>query len=181
MVKVLDDAFGLRSCFVTTVHAFTNDQNLLDLSHPDLRRARSAPTNITLSSTGAARAIGLVLPDMAGRLDGLALRVPVPDGSITDLACSLERHPKSRAEVNEAFADAAAGGLRSVPQFTTVPLVSTDILGNPSSCVFSAVDTMVGPEHVKVLGWYDNEWGYANRVVDLAEHVGVRSVAQIAG
>jgi len=173
MAMVLDDAFGLLAGMVTTVHAYTNDQNLLDLPHADLRRARAAALNIVPASTGAARAIGLVLPHLAGRLDGLALRVPVPDGSITDLVCTLESMP-TRREVNEAFA-AAALALPGIVEYAERPLVSGDILGNPHSCVFSSVDTLVGRDHVKVLGWYDNEWGYANRLVDLVALVGERS------
>ena len=169
MAKVLHERFGIRSGSVTTVHAYTNDQNLLDLVHRDLRRARAAAQNITPSSTGAAKAIGLVLPELAGRLDGLALRVPVPDGSITDLVCVLESSPSAQ-EVNAAFAQ-ASGELAGVLQYTELPLVSSDIIGNPHSCVFSAADTMVGPDLVKVLGWYDNEWGYSNRLIDLVHHI----------
>ena len=179
MVKVLHEAFGLRSGFVTTAHAFTNDQNLLDLGHRDLRRGRCATQNITPSTTGAARSIGSVFPDAVGRLDGLAMRVPVPDGSITDLVCSLERHPE-RDELNAVFELAAATSLAGILEYTDRPYVSSDIVGNPHSCVFSARDTMVGPDMVKVLGWYDNEWGYANRLVDLAVHVGAPTAALVA-
>jgi glyceraldehyde 3-phosphate dehydrogenase len=173
MAKVMDDAFGLLAGMVTTVHAYTNDQSLLDLPHADLRRARAAALNIVPATTGAARAIGLVLPHLAGRLDGLALRVPVADGSITDLVCTLEAMP-TRREVNEAFAQCALA-LPGIVEYAERPLVSSDVVGNPHSCVFSAVDTLVGRDHVKILGWYDNEWGYANRLVDLVALIGERS------
>ena len=174
MVKVLNDRFGISSGVVTTVHAYTNDQNLLDLphrNHVDPRRARAAAQNIAPSATGAARAIGEVVPGLAGRLDGIAMRVPVPDGSITDLVCSL-RHPANRDEINAAFAVAAVGELSGILEVTELPLVSSDIVGNPHSCVFSACDTMVCGDHVKVLGWYDNEWAYANRLLELAVMLG---------
>ncbi len=177
MVKVLDDAFGVENGLMTTVHAFTNDQNLLDLPHKDLRRARAAAVNIVPSSTGAARATGLVLPSMQGRLDGASLRVPVPDGSITDFTAVV---PKAVTveEVNAAFAAAASSGpLAAVLDYTEDPIVSSDIVGSPASCTFDAGLTMVMPSVagttlVKVQGWYDNEWGYANRLVDLTLVVG---------
>ncbi len=177
MVKVLDDAFGVESGMMTTVHAFTNDQNLLDLPHRDLRRARSAPVNIIPASTGAARATGLVLKSMKGRLDGSALRVPVPDGSITDFTAVI---PGSVTvdQVNAAFARAASEGpMAKVLDYTEDPIVSSDIVGNPASCTFDSGLTMVMPSAsgislVKVAGWYDNEWGYANRLVDLSLVVG---------
>jgi glyceraldehyde 3-phosphate dehydrogenase len=177
MVKVLDDAFGIESGMMTTVHAFTNDQNLLDLPHRDLRRARSAPINIIPASTGAARATGLVLPKMKGRLDGAALRVPVPDGSITDFTAVIPGSV-TVAEVNAAFAQAASSGpLARVLEYTEDPIVSSDIVGSPASCTFDAGLTMAMPSAsgitlVKVEGWYDNEWGYANRLVDLSLVVG---------
>jgi glyceraldehyde 3-phosphate dehydrogenase len=177
MVKVLDDAFGVRQGLMTTVHAYTNDQNLLDLPHRDLRRARAAAINIVPSSTGAARATGLVLPLMKGRLDGSSLRVPVPDGSITDLTAIIEGR-RGVEELNAAFAAAASQGpLARVLEYSEQPLVSSDIVGNPASCVFDAGLTMAIPIDdsstlVKVNGWYDNEWGYANRLVDLVELVG---------
>jgi glyceraldehyde 3-phosphate dehydrogenase len=173
MVKVLDDAFGVESGLMTTVHAFTNDQNLLDLPHKDLRRARSAPVNIVPASTGAARATGLVLPSMKGRLDGTALRVPVSDGSITDFTAVVPGSVEVE-QVNAAFAAAAASGpLSKVLVYTEDPIVSSDIVGSPASCTFDAGLTMVMPSAsgvtlVKVQGWYDNEWGYANRLVDLS-------------
>jgi glyceraldehyde 3-phosphate dehydrogenase len=162
---------------MTTVHAFTNDQNLLDLPHRDLRRARSAPINIIPASTGAARATGLVLPKMKGRLDGAALRVPVPDGSITDFTAVIPGSV-TVAEVNAAFAQAASSGpLARVLEYTEDPIVSSDIVGSPASCTFDAGLTMAMPSAsgitlVKVEGWYDNEWGYANRLVDLSLVVG---------
>ncbi len=177
MVKVLDDAFGVESGMMTTVHAFTNDQNLLDLPHRDLRRARAAATNIIPASTGAARATGLVLQSMKGRLDGSALRVPVPDGSITDFTAVIPGSV-TVAQVNAAFAEAATSGpLAKVLDYTEDPIVSSDIVGNPASCTFDSGLTMVMPSAsgitlVKVAGWYDNEWGYANRLVDLSLVVG---------
>jgi glyceraldehyde 3-phosphate dehydrogenase len=177
MVKVLDDAFGVSSGLMMTVHAYTNDQNLLDLPHGDLRRARAAALNIVPASSGAARATKLVLPDMDGRLDGAALRVPVGDGSITDFTVVVPR-AVTVDEVNDAFRQAATTGpLARVLVYTTDPIVSSDIVGSPASCTLDAGLTMVmpiGPEQtlVKVQGWYDNEWGYANRLVDLAALVG---------
>jgi len=177
MVKVLDDAFGIESGLMTTVHAFTNDQNLLDLPHKDLRRARSAPVNIVPASSGAARATKEVLPSMAGRLDGAAFRVPVADGSITDLTAVVPGEVTVE-QVNAAFAAAAAAGpLSRVLVYTEDPIVSSDIVGSPASCTFDAGLTMVMPSAsgitlVKAQGWYDNEWGYANRLVDLTLVVG---------
>ena len=172
MVKVLDDTFGITSGLMTTVHAFTNDQNLLDLPHQDLRRGRAASLNIVPASTGAARATGLVLESMKGRLDGSALRVPVGDGSITDFTAVVPG-AVTVAEVNEAFR-AAAGTeqLGRVLVYTEDPIVSSDIVGSPASCTFDAGLTMVMPIDdrstlVKICGWYDNEWGYSNRLVDL--------------
>jgi glyceraldehyde 3-phosphate dehydrogenase len=177
MVKVLDDAFGVRNGLMTTVHAYTNDQNLLDLPHADLRRARAAAQNIVPASSGAATATGLVLPEMQGRLDGSALRVPVVDGSITDFTALV---PKAVTvdDVNAAFRHAASSGpLAPVLVYTEDPIVSSDIVGSPASCTFDAGLTMVMPVDadttlVKVQGWYDNEWGYANRLVDLVVLLG---------
>ncbi len=180
MVKVLDDTFGIESGMMTTVHAFTNDQNLLDLPHKDLRRARAAATNIVPASTGAARATGLVLPAMKGRLDGGALRVPVPDGSITEFTAVVPGEVTVEA-VNAAFAAAASSGpLAAVLDYTEDPIVSSDIIGCSASCTFDAGLTMVMPSSsgislVKIGGWYDNEWGYANRLVDLSLVVGAAS------
>jgi glyceraldehyde 3-phosphate dehydrogenase len=171
MVKVLDDAFGLVKGFMTTVHGYTNDQVVLDSPHKDLRRARSAAVNIIPTSTGAARATGLVLPDVAGKLDGVALRVPVEDGSLVDLAAVLARDVTAE-EVNEAFTAAADGELAGILRYTTKPIVSRDIVADPASCIIDASLTQTSGDLVKVFGWYDNEWGYTNRLADLAEYVG---------
>jgi glyceraldehyde 3-phosphate dehydrogenase len=172
MIKVLDDAFGVEKGLMTTVHAFTNDQNLLDLAHKDLRRARGAAVNIVPSSTGAARATSLVLESMKGRLDGSSLRVPVPDGSITDFTGILSREVTTE-EVNAAFAAAASDGpLRNVLVYTEDPIVSSDIVGSPASCTFDAKLTMALGSMIKIFGWYDNEWGYSNRLVDLTRTLG---------
>ncbi len=160
---------------MTTVHAYTNDQRVADLIHEDLRRARAAAVNIIPSTTGAARAIGLVLPELDGKLDGIALRVPVPDGSITDLTAELKQEVTVE-QVNAAFREAASGPLRGILEYTEDPVVSSDIVDNPHSCVFDAKSTMVLPkgkgQMVKVLGWYDNEWGYSCRTADLVARVG---------
>jgi len=172
MVKVLDDAFGVEKGLMTTVHAYTNDQNLLDLAHKDLRRSRAAAANIVPASTGAARATSLVLEAMKGRLDGTGLRVPVQDGSITDFVGILGKDV-TVDEVNAAFEAAASSGpLSKVLVYTADPIVSSDIVGSPASCTFDSLLTMVLGNMVKVLGWYDNEWGYSNRLVDLALIVG---------
>ncbi|HEX3393784.1 MAG TPA: type I glyceraldehyde-3-phosphate dehydrogenase [Acidimicrobiales bacterium] len=172
MVKVLDDAFGVERGLMTTVHAMTNDQNLLDLQHKDLRRGRSAPINIVPSSTGAARATSLVLESMKGKLDGTALRVPVAVGSITDFTAILGREV-TVDEVNEAFRKAASDGpMAKIIEYSDDPLVSTDIVGSPMSVTFDSELTMTMGNMVKVCGWYDNEWGYSNRLVDLVELVG---------
>ena len=172
MVKVLDDAFGVQKGLMTTVHAYTNDQNLLDLVHKDLRRARAAAVNIVPASTGAARATGLVLEAMKGRLDGTALRVPVQDGSITDFVGILDKEVTAD-EVNAAFREAASSGpLAKVLEYSDDPIVSSDIVGSPASCTFDAPLTMALGNLVKVLGWYDNEWGYSCRLVDLALIIG---------
>ena len=177
MVKVIDDAFDIESGLMTTVHAYTNDQNLLDLTHKDLRRARAGAANIVPSTTGAARATGLVLEAMKGRLDGMSLRVPLPVGSITDFTAVVKGSP-SVADVNAAFAEAAAKPpLDRVLEYTEDPIVSSDIVRSPASCTFDAGLTMVMPVNdelslVKANGWYDNEWGYSNRLVDLTVLVG---------
>ena len=172
MIKVLDDAFNVERGLMTTVHAYTNDQNLLDLAHSDLRRARASAVNIVPSSTGAARATSLVLESMKGKLDGTALRVPVQDGSITDFVGILGRDV-TVDEVNDAFRAAAGSGpLSKVLIYTEDEIVSSDIVGSPASCTFDSKLTMVMGNLVKVLGWYDNEWGYSNRLVDLALIVG---------
>jgi len=177
MVKVLEDAFGITSGLMTTVHAYTNDQNLLDLPHKDLRRARAAAQNIVPASTGAARATGQVLESMQGRLDGSALRVPVGIGSITDFSALVPRAVTVQ-EVNDAFRQAASSGrLARVLEYTEDPIVSSDVVGSAASCTFDSGLTMVVPVSddstlVKVMGWYDNEWGYANRLVDVVVMVG---------
>jgi glyceraldehyde 3-phosphate dehydrogenase len=175
MVKVLDDAFGVERGLMTTVHAYTGDQSLVDGPHSDLRRARAAAINIIPSSTGAARATGLVLEAMQGKLDGTSLRVPVPTGSITDFVGTLKTEA-SVEEVNEAFKAAASSGpLSKVLVYSEAPLVSSDIVGTPASCTFDSGLTMATGNLVKVLGWYDNEWGYSNRLVDIVGIVGAAS------
>src|SRR4051794_39753124 len=175
MIKVLDDAFGLERGLMTTVHAYTNDQNLLDLAHKDLRRARASAVNIVPASTGAARATSLVLEAMKGKLDGTALRVPVQDGSITDFTGILNRDV-TVDEVNEAFRAAATKGpLKKVLVYSEDPIVPSDIVGPPASCTFDAPLTMAMGNLIKVLGWYDNEWGYSNRLVDLVKLVGTNN------
>jgi glyceraldehyde 3-phosphate dehydrogenase len=166
MVKVLDDAFGVVNGMMTTVHAYTGDQQLVDGPHSDLRRARAAAINITPTSTGAARATSLVMASMKGKLDGTALRVPVPTGSITDFVAVLKKSATVE-EINAAFRAAARGQLRGIVQYCTDPIVSSDIVTNPHSCVFDSELTMSMGNLVKVLGWYDNEWGYSNRLVDI--------------
>jgi glyceraldehyde 3-phosphate dehydrogenase len=168
MVQVLHNAFGLEQGFLTTVHAYTNDQVLIDTPHKDLRRARSAAVNIIPTSTGAAKAIGLVVPELAGRLNGVAVRVPVENGSLTDLTCRLST-PATVEQVNAAFEAAAMDSLDGILRYSTAPLVSRDVIGDPASCVFDSSLTQVDGDLVKVFGWYDNEWGYSNRLVDLAE------------
>ncbi|MEV0253975.1 type I glyceraldehyde-3-phosphate dehydrogenase [Streptomyces sp. NPDC050732] len=171
LAKVLHDAVGIDSGMMTTVHAYTQDQNLQDAPHKDLRRARAAGLNIIPTSSGAAKAIGLVLPELAGRLDAFALRVPVPTGSVTDLTVTTRRST-SVEEIKEAYAAAAAGPYKGVLSYTEAPIVSTDIVSDPASCVFDAGLTRVTGPQVKVVGWYDNEWGYSNRLIDLARLVG---------
>jgi glyceraldehyde 3-phosphate dehydrogenase len=170
MASVLEEAFGIDRALMTTCHAYTNDQNLLDLPHKDLRRARAAAINIVPASTGAAKATSLAIPKLKGRMDGMAFRVPVPDGSVTDLVCILERDA-SVDEVNEAFRTAAGARLDGILKYTEDPLVSSDVVGDPHSCVFDALSTMAIGNMVKVIGWYDNEWGYSNRLVELTELV----------
>jgi glyceraldehyde 3-phosphate dehydrogenase len=180
MAKVLNDKFGIEAGLITTVHAYTTDQQLQDQAtatrsgKPDLRRMRAAALSIIPSSTGAARAIGVVLPELKGKLDGTSLRVPTPVGSITDLVANLGREA-SIEEINAAFAEAAAApSTRGVLEYSDEPLVSADIVGNPSSCIYSSLDTMAMGNFVKVLGWYDNEWGYSNRLIDLVGFIGDR-------
>ncbi len=172
MAKVLDDTFGIKQGFMTTIHAYTNDQNLLDLTHKDLRRGRAAAVNIVPSSTGAAKATALVLPQLKGKMDGVAMRVPVPDGSVTDLVATVGRET-SVEEVNAAFKAASEQGSLAGGRlvYTEDPIVSSDIVGSPASCTFDGLSTMVMGDVVKIIGWYDNEWGYSNRLVDLVELV----------
>jgi glyceraldehyde 3-phosphate dehydrogenase len=171
MAKVLDETFGIEQAFMTTVHAYTNDQNLLDLPHKDLRRARAAAVNIVPASTGAAKATSLVLPQLKGKMDGFALRVPVPDGSVTDLVATVGREA-TVDEVNAAFEAAArSGSLAGKLVYTEDPIVSSDIVGSDASCTFDAKLTMAMGTTVKIIGWYDNEWGYSNRLVDLVQLV----------
>jgi glyceraldehyde 3-phosphate dehydrogenase len=167
MVKVLHDAFGIERGFMTTVHAYTNDQNVLDAPHKDPRRARAAAVNIIPTTTGAARAVGEVLPDLKGRLDGVALRVPVVDGSLVDLAALLEVDVTVE-DVNAAFQAASREGpLAGLLRFTTEPVVSTDVIGDAASCIFDSGLTQASGRFVKIFGWYDNEWGYTCRLADL--------------
>ena len=173
MVKVLNDSFGIERGFMTTIHAYTGDQMLLDGPHKDLRRARSAAVSIVPTTTGAARATGLVIPAVAGKLDGVAIRVPVEDGSLTDLAVVLGREVTA-GQVNEAFAAAAAGPLAGFLRYSTDPIVSRDVIGDAASCVFDSPLTQASGTLVKVFGWYDNEWGYTCRLADLAALVGSR-------
>jgi glyceraldehyde 3-phosphate dehydrogenase len=174
MTKVLHDNWGIQNGFMTTCHAYTNDQRTLDLAHKDLRRARAAAINIIPTSTGAAKAASLPMPELKGRLDGISLRVPVPDGSITDLVCNLGAEVTVE-EVNNAFREAAQSSrLKGIIEYTEDPIVSSDIVGNPHSCVLDGLSTMANGKLVKVLGWYDNEWGYSNRLVDLAELIASR-------
>ncbi|GMQ80917.1 MAG: type I glyceraldehyde-3-phosphate dehydrogenase [Rhodothermia bacterium] len=168
MVKVLDDAYGVNKGLMTTVHAYTSDQRLQDAPHSDLRRARAAAASIIPTTTGAAKAVGLVLPHLAGRLDGFALRIPIPDGSITDLTVELAAET-SAEDVNAVFKAAAGSSLTGVLEYTEDPIVSVDIIHNPHSCIFDSLSTMAKGNLVKVVGWYDNEWGYANRTVDLVQ------------
>jgi glyceraldehyde 3-phosphate dehydrogenase len=171
LVKVLDDAFGIEGGLMTTIHAYTGDQALVDGPHSDLRRARGAAINIIPTSTGAARATSLVMESMKGKLDGTSLRVPVPTGSVTDFVANLKK-PATVDEINAAYKKAAEGELKGILEYTDEPIVSSDIVTNPHSCVFDSGLTMSMGTMVKVLGWYDNEWGYSNRLVDLTLHVG---------
>jgi glyceraldehyde 3-phosphate dehydrogenase len=173
MAKAIDDAFGIERGLMTTIHAYTNDQSILDFPHSDLRRARAAALNMIPTSTGAAKAIGLVMPHLKGKLDGYAMRVPVPTGSATDLTVELKK-AATRDEINAVVKAAADGPLKGILQYTEDPIVSTDIVTDPSSCIFDASLTIVNGNMVKVLGWYDNEWGYSNRLVDLVNFVGAK-------
>ena len=171
IAKILDDRFGIEEGLMTTVHAYTNDQRLADVPHKDLRRSRAAAENIIPTTTGAARAVGKVLPQLKGKLDGMAMRVPVPDGSIVDLTCRMKR-PVTAKEVNGAVREAAEGPMRRIVEYSEVPLVSSDIIGNPHSSIFDALSTQSSNDgYLKVVSWYDNEWGYSNRVVDLIDRL----------
>jgi len=171
MVKVLDENFGIEHGFMTTVHAYTSDQNLQDSPHKDLRRARAAAYSIVPTSTGAAKAVGLVLPHLAGKLNGNAMRVPIPDGSVTDFTVTLKK-PATAAEINAAMKAAAESSLKGILEYCTDPIVSIDIVGNQHSCIFDADLTMVIGNTAKVVGWYDNETGYSSRVADLIARIG---------
>lgn len=169
IAKIIDDSFGLEEGFITTVHAYTNDQRLADVPHKDFRRSRAAGENIIPTTTGAARAVGKVLPRLKGKLDGLAMRVPVPDGSIVDLVCRVGKRP-SVEDVNRAVREAAEGPMQRVLEYSEEPLVSSDIIGNPHSSIFDAMSTSsLQDGYLRVVSWYDNEWGYSNRVVDLID------------
>jgi len=166
MVKVLDDALGVKRGLMTTIHAYTSDQRILDAPHKDLRRARAAAVSMIPTTTGAAKAVGLVLPHLAGKLDGFAVRVPTPDGSLTDVTFEVGAET-SIEEVNQLFKAAASAGMAGVLEYSEEPLVSTDIIHNPHSCIFDALSTIVMGNMVKIVGWYDNEWGYSNRTADM--------------
>jgi glyceraldehyde 3-phosphate dehydrogenase len=170
LCKVLVDSFGIEQGFMTTVHAYTNDQRILDLPHKDLRRARAAALSVIPTSTGAARAIGLVIPELKGRLDGYALRVPVPDGSVVDLTVTLEREAAAEG-INAAVKEAAQGPLAGILEYTEEPIVGSDVVGNPHSAVFDSALTMVMGRQAKLVVWYDNEWGFSNRMVELCSRL----------
>jgi glyceraldehyde 3-phosphate dehydrogenase len=172
LAKVLDDSFGIKHGIMTTVHAYTNDQRLADVPHEDFRRSRAAAENIIPTTTGAARAVGVVLPKLMGKLDGIAARVPVSDGSVVDLVVELEKHP-DKETINEAVKRAAEGRLKNVLEYSEVPLVSSDIIGNPHSSIFDSLVTQSkGDGYARVVSWYDNEWGYSNRCVNVIERLG---------
>ena len=170
LAKVIHHAFGIEKGFMNTVHAYTNDQKILDLPHSDLRRARAASESIIPTTTGAAKAVGLVIPDLAGKLDGGAMRVPVKDGSVIDLTLVLNQAP-SRETIMSTLEAAAAGDLAGIMEYTEEPIVSCDVIGNPHSSIIDGLSTMVMGNLVKLVTWYDNEWGYSNRVVDLAKSI----------
>jgi len=170
MAKVLDDNWGIESGYMTTIHAYTADQNLQDAPHKDLRRARAAAYSIVPTSTGAAKAVGIVLPHLKGKLDGVAMRVPIPDGSLTDLTVVLKK-PATKEEINAAMKAASEGPMKGILEYCTDPIVSIDIVRNPHSCIFDALSTASMGTLVKVVGWYDNEWGYSCRVADLVQKI----------
>jgi glyceraldehyde 3-phosphate dehydrogenase len=167
MVKVLNDTFGIVKGLMTTIHSYTNDQVILDFPHEDLRRARSAALSMIPTTTGAAKAVGEVIPALKGKLNGFSVRVPTPDGSLTDFVCELKKEVTA-ADINAAMKKASEGAMKGIIEYTIDPIVSVDIIGNPASCIFDSLSTMVIGNMVKVVGWYDNEWGYSNRVVELA-------------
>jgi glyceraldehyde 3-phosphate dehydrogenase len=172
-VKVLNDNFGIEQGFMTTIHSYTGDQRILDFPHKDLRRARAAAVSIIPTTTGAAKAVALVIPELKGRIDGMAVRVPTPDGSLTDFTCILKREVNAE-EVNNAFKHAAENGLRGIMEYSEEPLVSTDVIGNPHSAIIDGLSTKVNGERgnlLKILSWYDNEWGYSCRIVDLINYL----------
>ena len=170
VAKVLLDNFGIEKGFMTTIHAFTNDQQILDLPHKDLRRARAASMSLIPTSTGAAKASALVIPELEGKLDGIAVRAPVPNGSVVDLVAILEKEA-SEDDINDAVKEAANGRMKGVLEYTEDPIVSIDIVGNPASSIFDGLSTMTSGKMIKILSWYDNEWGYSNRLVDLTKYI----------
>lgn len=170
VAKVLNDAFGIEQGFMTTIHSYTNDQVILDLPHSDLRRARSAAISQIPTTTGAAKAVGIVIPDLKGKMDGMAVRVPTPTGSLVDLVAILKKEV-SKDEINSAMKKAAEGPMKGILEYTEDPIVSVDVIHNPSSSIFDSLSTMTNGKMVKVLAWYDNEWGYSERVVDLVQKV----------
>ena len=178
MAKVLDDAFGIDTGYITTVHAYTADQRIQDAPHKDLRRARAAATSIIPTTTGAAKAVGLVLPHLQGKLDGIAMRVPVNDGSLTDFTVKLKKEV-SKEEINAAMKAASEGPMKGILEYTEDPIVSIDIVGNPHSCIYDSLMTTVSGNLVKIVGWYDNEAGYSNRVADLIERLGKMAEAAV--
>lgn len=175
IAKVLNDSFGIEKGFMNTVHAYTNDQSILDLPHSDLRRARAAGLSIIPTSTGAARAVSLVIPELKGKLDGMAMRIPTPDGSVVDLVVELSRDV-TKDEVNTALKSAALGPMKGILEYSEEPLVSVDVIGNPHSSIVDGLSTMTSGNLVKVVSWYDNEYGYSNRVVDLVEKISYAKV-----
>ena len=170
MVKVLDDKFGIKKGLMNTIHSYTNDQVMLDQPHKDLRRARAGAVSIIPTTTGAAKAVANVLPHLKGKLDGFSLRVPTPDGSITDFVCELNKEV-TKEEINAAFKEASETNFKGLIEYCEDPIVSVDIIGNPHSCIFDALSTMAMGSLVKVIGWYDNEWGYSCRIVDLIKKI----------
>lgn len=179
IAKLIHESFEIERAFMTTIHSYTNDQNVLDLAHKDLRRARAAALSMIPSTTGAARMVGVVFPELKGRIDGMAMRVPTPNVSIVDLSCAVKKDT-SVEEVNQVFQKAAAGSMKGILEYLTVPLVSKDFNGNPHSCIFDATLTAVVDKRlVKAFGWYDNEWGYSNRVVDLIEYVAEKGLGAV--